>query len=261
MKRREKIVFGILALYIVFMLGLFIINGKKEEKYSTMFYDNYVKLLYKDGKWSNISNRNINDYSWKKYDLYYNNDFYGNYYLMYNNKWYIFDDDKKSIDWEPGIVAFSGNIKSRVIDTKKEDISSNEYSYSREVLSSLDIDNIDISKLKEKSRYLVDVDSDGDVDKIYSISNAQMEGDYVSNKTFTVVFARVNDKNIIIYKNVINKKNYYAGYSPNLVAFSIDDYKEANLLLSVGSYSDIDTNSYLYKYNTSTKKFDNILNK
>ena len=69
------------------------------------------------------------------------------------------------------------------------------------------------------------------------------------------------NKNIIIYNNIIDKKNYYSGYSPNLVVFSIDDYKEANLLLRVGSYSDINTSSYLYKYNTSTKKFDNILDK
>ena len=83
MKKREKVIIGALLVYIIFMIGYFIfMSNKKEDSYSTMFYDNYVKLLYKDGKWSNISISDIDDYSWKKYDLYYNNDFYHYFYII-----------------------------------------------------------------------------------------------------------------------------------------------------------------------------------
>ena len=242
------------------LFGCFMLfRTHKKEVNATVFWDNYINIRYENGNWYRISQSGMKSYDWKKYDLYLNDEFLGNYYLMNNKKLYIFDDDKKPIQWKVGTVAFGGNVKSKVSKISTSKISDVDYTYINEVCKSLKVKNVDFSKIINQYKYLVDIDGDKELDTIYSISNAQMEGAYPSKQTFTIVFLRKNNKNIIIYKSIENKSNYFSGFAADMIVFTMENDKKPKILMNFSTYSSAIIEGALYEFNEKEERFDKLI--
>lgn len=265
MNKKYKLVFIGLGVYIVLMGILLIYNhySSKEKGIATIFIDNSSTWVYSSGKWAKIPSREILNYNWKKYKLYYDHKYFGDYYLMKNNSdsnWYMFDDNKASVDWKSGIVAFGGNIKVDPLEIKQLEIPEDEYKYSIDVLKSFNIKDTDIESNSIKIKYLVDLDKDGENESIYAISNVFTEKE--KEKNYSIVFYRKNNKNIVIYQliNDFDKSNYFSGCMPDVsTIFNIGRDNNPKLVVNCEFYSGIRSYNYLYGYNNKTNEFDNIL--
>ena len=258
MNKKYKIVFLILLVNVLIVLGIVLINTHKDQGYVTVILDNFGRWIYSDKKWSKIPSSDIPKYSWKKYDLYADNEFFGNYYLMYNKKWYIFDNDKKAIKWRFDTVGLGGNIDSSLDKILVYDMKSSEYSYAKNALESINIKNQDISKIGFKKKYTLDLDKDNKKETIYAISNAQMQGEYSQKLNYTVLFLRSGNKNIILYQHVENKYNSYGGCIPSITSISVGKDKISKLIVNCSFYSDSSILSSIYDYDVKNKRFNRL---
>ena len=106
MKKNYKylILFSILFFYGLLMFFYFS-NKKKKELFVVV--DNYAVFNYDNKKWYNIilNSRNINDYSWKKYNVYLNGNSIGKKILWFDEKWYLFDLKHNPINYSDPLLG------------------------------------------------------------------------------------------------------------------------------------------------------------
>ena len=95
--------------------------------------------------------------------------FLGNHYLLYNDRWYIFDKDRNPIDQEGvDIFAIKTNQKYKYGDFTLEEVSESDEKYIREVL---DDNNIVTMDFTTKNVINFDLDGDNKQEKLFIISN------------------------------------------------------------------------------------------
>ncbi len=261
MKKRYKLVFICLGIYAIIMAVIIFINQSNKNKgVATIFIDNYSKWIYSDQKWAKIPDSEIEDYSWKKYDIYQNQKFIGNNYLMNSEgQWYIFDNNRKSISWERGTIAYGGDIKIENISYTSTNMTNKEYAYANRVLKQLNIKDVLDENTPLKKKYLIDLDNDGTKEEIFAISNTYQDM-ITPTKVYSIVFLRKNNKNTVIYRSIEKFKTHYQGCRPSIsTAFKINKDNNPKIAISCTFFSAVEVNNYLYEYNNKTTDFKNIL--
>ncbi len=154
----------------------------------------------------------------QNYSIYENANYLGDYNITYNDKWYIYDNNKNFVNYEGNIVVLKGDVKPNVLsflETQQNDTDKN-------IITNY-LNNLNISYNYDelyKIKYIVNQET------FYVVSNSLLyERDY--NYAFTFIFKYKNNKYYEIYKvlnedtdtfnvckpaliNVFNyKKNYY----------------------------------------------------
>ena len=206
MKNKRNII--IIVVIIVFYLALAIIFFGWESFMNKFQGLNIMlstgeKWQLKDGKWSDIKDES--KYNWEKFDVYIDNQLLGNYDLLYNDKWYIFDENKKSIKYDGKILAIRGNKKYEVIEFNEKDLNDDGKNALREVLSEYDIDYP--KELTYAKRVNLDIDGDSKEETIYTISNA-FTYETELNKKFSTVFI-LDGKKKVLYFDYVNVGDQY----------------------------------------------------
>lgn len=245
-KKRYIVILAVLIIYVVLML-LFV--GKdalvKNKDATTIIVGDYTVWNYSDNNWLNITNSTtLDDISWLDYDVYLDNKELGKYYLWYDdNKWYIFDQNKKAINKEGSLLAFRSNydIKVKNFDTKEI----RNYYHVNKVLEENDLSTS--SKYTVANEVSLDIDSDGQEETLYFVSNA-FPLDFSPSKTFTFVFMVKNSKIYQIYNDVAPYK-LNNGCKPYLSAvMDIDQDSTYEIVVSCGRYSVSKPVDMLYKF-------------
>jgi len=208
------------------------------------------KWQLKDGIWSNMEDSK--EYNWKKFDVYINNQLLGNYDLMYNNKWYIFDGNRKSIKYDGKLLGISGNKKYEVIDFQKQNLDTKGENLLKQILKD---DNIDYPKSFELAeKVTLDIDGDGNDETIYTISNA-FTYDTDINKEFSIIF--IDDDEVqVLYKRYSDVQNHYDLCVPR-VSNVIDINKDSKyeIIFECTYYSELGSCSMLYELSDDEYKF------
>lgn len=260
LKNKYKFIIIGLIIYCLIMAVVVIKIFNRDSGYTTVFIDNFSKWIFVEGEWVKIPKEDIKNYTWKKYDLYYDQQKMGNYYLANtNDKWYIFDDNKISVNWKMGIIALGGDRKSTIDNMDISQIESDEYDFVETALKSIDVDDVDLDKVAFKQKYRVDLDHDGKKENIYAVSNAQMQGEYPQDKTYTAIFARNKNRSTIIYKLVLDKSNAFAGCIPTIYSLNIDRLKTSKIMVSCAFYSAKNVYTFLYDYDSKKQDFKNLI--
>lgn len=243
--KSKKIYIVLIVIMIIFFLIMFFVFGldelKKEGIDTTIIVDNDTVWTYSGKTWNNISS--FNKCNWKKYDVYINNEKIGKYYLWYNDKWYVFDNNKNAVMIDGDLLGIKSNYNIYVHSFEKEKI--DNYSYVYKVLedNKLPID----SEYTVNYKVVFDYDGDGEVEEFYVITNVFPTG-FNPKKIFSIVF--MVKENIIypIYTNVSNNKGLN-GCRPYINSFiDIDDDNKYEFILSCSEYSVSGTNRMLYDF-------------
>lgn len=241
-KKTVIVIISIVLIYLVLAIVLFgwenFIN-KFQELY--IMLDSGDKWQLKDGKWSDIENEK--DYNWKKFDVYIDNQLIGNYSLMYNNRWYLFDDERVSQKYEGKILAIKGNKKYQVIDFLEEDINEEDKEILNDILNDKEITYPESFTYAKK--VFINLDDDQKLETIYTISNA-FTNDTSVNKKFSLVFIK-DDQTKILYED---KK--YADYQYDMCVpkvnsiIDINKDKKYEIIIECNYYSVMGTCNQLY---------------
>lgn len=163
-----KLVFGIFIFFI--FLIIFIIVYSKPSGY--LIVDESLIFTKKYGKWSQISSLNKDILS-KNYSVYSSAGKTNNVLLNYSsNEWYYYDKDYTDLSLKKVQVAFTKEFKK--LKVAKYDFAfydDNDDSFINEVIGDKSINDFKNSVIKSS----FDLDNDGTIETIYTITNQGLE--------------------------------------------------------------------------------------
>lgn len=218
--------------------------------YDYVIIDNTDMWRYNNNTFSRIKNYVEND---DLYNVYINNDYYGEYNLKYGTTWNLFKNDQFT-SYNGNLFAFSKGINIRVRNKEVNNITSLEKEEIRTLLNNniIDLDNLSVDEMIK-----VDLDSNGETDKIVSVSNINIES---LNSYFNLVYVVLNGEistlinTSIKPEDMLNAPMYNLNYVINI---NNDDYDSIIIKVRYFSVSESAHNIlYQYQNNRFIKKLD-----
>ncbi len=246
---RKKSTYVILIIILtVFFLVLFLLFGlssiKQGNYESTIIVGDHTVWNYQNQKWRNLSTTaSLQKLNWQKYNIYLNNEKFGQYYLWNDNGWYAFDDKKNAVSLDGNLLAIQSNYDIDVFSFKEESI--DNMSYVHKVLKDQDLSIS--SQFTTSYKITIDFDHDGEREDFYLISNA-FAMDFSPEKIFSLVFMVADDNIYPIYTDVSENRSFN-GCKPFFTSFlDVDHDGVSEFILSCGRYSVGEQLDMLYHY-------------
>lgn len=203
MKKNNKGMIIFIGILIVYLLIMYVLVGRKtikEKNASDIFLIHYnTKFYYNDYKWHKIENDDYLKFNGKKYDVYQNKTFFGNYELMFNKKWYMFNENSDSIDFEDELFAYNGKEKIKFIEFEESNLDSSDSKNLQKALTEVGIE--DYKGFFEGKKITMNIDKDGKEEIIYIASGS------FDQKVFAITFLYDNSNIKIIDSDVLNKED------------------------------------------------------
>lgn len=233
----KKLYIVLIVMMVVFFLVFFLMYGvdeiKTKDDKATIIVGNNTVWQYQNKKWMNITGiTSFQDYNWHTFEVFQDNQKIGDYSLWYDDKWYVFDQDKNPVSIEGNLLAYEANYDMSVSPFIEQKITNKKYV--DEVLNKYGIDTS--SKFSNSLQISFDIDQDGIMEDFYLITNV-FAIDFTPDLLFSFVFMVKNDEIYMIYDNV-NQTSIYNSCKPYFTSF-LDVNRDHNyeLILSCGRYS------------------------
>lgn len=183
----------VLSLFIFFLVGQ--LSNDKSDFY--LIFDTSNMFIKDDNGWmvsddtDNIPN--------EKFAIYENGKYLGSYYLQYNNRFFVYDSNKKVIKIEGELLAYNGGKRLKVIYPEFDVAANDDYEYLDSVRSFLGIDDNEKVSL---TKYEYDINNDKKDETIY-IANV-----YIDNyEYYTLMF--LNDDDVTVLKRSNSSDDIY----------------------------------------------------
>ena len=243
MKKGIIIFIGILVVYLGIMY-LFIGKNKVNEKKANeiLVIRNNTKFYYNNYKWTKINNNDYLNFNGKIYNVYQNQSFFGNYELMFNNKWYIFDENNDSIDYDDEVFAYSGKKELKFINFESLNLDSKDINYINKALEKVEIENY--KGYFEGKKIKINYDNDSKDELVYIVN-----GSYES-RVFTLCFLVDNKDVFIIDSDILNKDDSILLKIYNFHSIiDIGNDKKYEIIISQDTYSEHIPHCHYMLYN------------
>lgn len=246
MKKRYIILISVI---IIYFLILFLFVGvdkiKSEKREATILIDHNTVFKLEGTNWRNIGSEvEKKKLNWQEFNVFVNYENIGKYYLWYDDKWYLFDKDKKSYNYDIGsFFAVQANYEVKVLNVIPTEVK--DMTYVNKVLLENGVTQVD--EFTVKNLYQIDFDNDGITEKFYAISNAFSEN-ATSKQVFSIVFMEKNDNIYYLYKAIDENtgQNGCKPYLNTVVELTADNTYE--MVLSCGYFSMEPRHDMLFTY-------------
>lgn len=242
-----------IAVFFVVMFLTFGVENIKQDNYSsTIIVGDSTVWDYSNKKWVNIrNNTSIEKLNWNKFHVFSNNESIGEYSLWYDDKWYVFDEDRNAVKIDGSLLAISANFDVKVLPFNVENVNNQDMKYVYSVLkdNNLSTDN----KFTSLGKVKLDFDSDGVVEEFYFMSNV-FAMDFTPKMLFSIVFM-IKDNNIYYIYNDISENRSFNGCKPYFNSF-LDTNNDGmyEFILSCGKYSSNEQTDMLYTFKENAFK-------
>lgn len=244
MKNKKTIIIILLVLvaYLVLMVILFGSEKVKDKFYNMdIMLSSGAKWHLEDGIWTDIKDEK--NYNWKKFNVYVDNQLLGNYNLLYNKKWYVYDDEKNLIDYDGTIVGIKGNKKFKLINFDKSNFDSSGENILKSILKK---ENIDFTNNFQGIKITIDIDGDAKEEIIYTASNAFVEDQNITHR-YSIIFIK-DDETKIIYQDYQDASMKYSMCVPKInTIIDLDEDSKYELITECNYYSIMGTCTSLYE--------------
>lgn len=240
---KKQIIF--LSCIVISFLGLtfFLLINEKEKKsnYLYLFTGDYaiVRWYYNNNTWYIA---NTNDKLKDSFEVYSNGKYQGNYNLLFNDKWYYFDKNNESYNFDGNNFMINTSYDFESYEFKTESIDNT--SIIKNVSNEIGIKNSDYDAiLKQTIIY-----NNEEFDNMYFIDYYKKNVEFNTlGPSYTVAFREINDKiEVIILLNFEESDKD----SCSLDLSGIMKFNNGNnkILLSCIHFDRIPTDYYLYEY-------------
>lgn len=244
-KKKYLIFFAILFFYLIITFFLF-----RKQILNDYFISEYIVIdpstawKYKDGKWQDIDS--FNEINMHSFHTYVNQDKMGIYNIVYNNKFYLFDKNKKSVRYNGSLFAYNGNMKIDVIQFKSEDLDTSDTQVIDKVIKENQVKFFDLNKMSG-NKIKVDIDHDGTLEKIYTMYNV-FSNTAKEESIYAFVFILKEDKIHYLYKKKAKSDTMYETMCTPYMQNIIDINKDNNYEFIVGCeyFNNLGTCNLLY---------------
>ena len=244
----KKLYIVLLVIIFVFGLVMFLLFGvnniRQESLESVLIVGENTTWAYQKQKWIYLrNNSSMDELNWKKFIVYEDNQKLGTYYVWHDDKWYVFDQNRKAVSITGKMIAFDANFKVKILPFEEKKV--DDYSYVYAVLQ-----NHDLSVSSEfSSIYKVCVDFDGDsaLEDFYIVSNA-FPLDFESDITFSLAFMVKDGEIYELYQDISSDQGLSA-CKPFYHTFIDTNYDGVyEIILSCGRYSASEQVDMLYQF-------------
>ena len=236
-KRKYYIIIILLIIYLAAMV-IFIVypSSVTSSRRVYIMVDNVAKWKFEGKSWEDISSDESNLYNWQKFDLYRRNQYFGNYYLLYNDRWLVYDDDRNPVQKSgSNLLAVRSNQDFKVATYTTTDIPTEQMQYVEQVLTDHNIDPD--TELVTKEMITYDIDNDGQEESIITISNL-FETTYAPSRIFSFIFT-VKDGKIALVSSMVDtldhKNEHCSAYVHSLV--DTDNNGKYEIITGCGYYN------------------------
>lgn len=257
--RDKKVYIVLLIILGVFFVSMFLIFGlsniKSAKDSATIIVGDSTVWNYNNKKWLNLTTqKSISKLNWQKFNVYVNNEEFGQYSLWHDDKWYAFDDNKNAVMLEGSIFAYKSNFDMKIVRFEENEIDDRTY-----VDYVLEENNLSLSsKFTASYKTSIDFDNDGKSEEFYLISNA-FPLDFDPEMIFSIVFMVKNERVYYLY-NDISEHRSFNGCKPFFTSFlDVDNDKYHELILSCAGYSTSNQVDMLYKFNKDEDAFKIVI--
>lgn len=207
-----------------------------------LFVDPTTRWKLSGGEWSNVTN--VQEYNNLYFDTYVNNKPFGEFNVVFNEKFYLFDRKKLSHRFDGTLLAYRGNRKMKVIDYQEQMLQDIDYPVISQILNSnkitFPVENVSGTKM------MIDLNNDGKKEKVYTLYNVFNEYNAQDIFAFIVV---VDGSNIqYIYKKTDSVKNMIGNMCvPSIHSIiDLDEDKQYEIITNCTYFSKKGTCSSLY---------------
>ena len=228
----KTIILGFI-IYLIVMLIIFLPGYLKKEHENLYILTTRMRIKYEKGTWLSITDPN--DYLSKKFNIYEDGKYLGNYQVVLNNSFILYDDDKQ-VDYSGGILGYRGTLKLDLMNYNfKETKSSEDDFIVKQALKKMDITEDAYYSIDQK--VFSDVDNNGNNETIYNISNIkQPDSESIdcvpipvknsSNVNFSILFM-YKDNNVYIINSIVDDKQEFETFEiQNILDIKADGKKE-----------------------------------
>lgn len=178
---------------------------KEEENAIDILLSPNTIVSYSNNKW--FENKKLK-YNNVLFDVFVNNEAYGDNYLTYNSVWYIYDQHKNFKDYNGNVLAIKTKKSYNLINFVNSKLDENDKKIITAFLENKNI-TFNYEQIK-KSKIIYDFNHDGFRESLYIISNAFSENEYEFNKSFSFIFLnKTTGENNIVYET---QKDISANY-------------------------------------------------
>ena len=243
MSKKQIFLLCIVVIVIIALGSFLFIKTEEKKSYSLYLFTGETKMVkwyYNDSKWYIV---NTNEKLSDPFDVYSNGKYVGNYDLVYNNKWYYFDEYNKNvqIDGIKFMINTNYNFTSYAfnVDYKKND------DLAEKLADQL---NINYNKFTYNLKTFK-ISNNNKLETMYAVDFYEKDDEYASfGPSYTVVFNILNNKiSIIKYLEFSqSNKDYCSLNVDGVFRFENDNNK---ILLSCTYFDQIPSDYYLYESN------------
>lgn len=212
-KTYRIIIIGVI-IYVIIMLIIFLpnyIRNQSDKLY--ILSGDFIKIKYEYGKWQNITDSS--DYKLKEFEVFESDVYKGKYKLLFSNKFYLYNEEGKNVDYSGKLFAYSGTLKLDVVSILNSELNDNDKFIINKAISKIGIINFNDLNLYQKVS--LDVDKDGTIENIYAVSNYYTEE--ILDEVFSIVFIEKNGDIEILKEKVISSDKIYdePSYEINMI--------------------------------------------
>ena len=248
MKKGKRKYIIIIIILIIYCIGMYLAFGVKEAKErnatTTILVGNSAIWNYTSRQWMNLTSQQmISSLNWKEFTIYLNNEYFGNYLVWGDDKWYLFDQNRQAVSYQGNLFAYKAGFKMNVLPFTKKEIT--DYTYVNKVLEEHQINQNTQYTLANMTS--IDFDQDGENEDFYIISNVFAD-EFFPEKYFSLVFMVKDEKIYMLYED-IDTNNGVNGCKPNISTIAdVDNDEEYELILECIKYSDQIPVTMLYEF-------------
>ena len=180
--------------------------------------------------------------------IYQQNKFINIYTMEYNDRWNFF----KNQNWEPiygDFLGVSESLEPEILELTYEKLSSKDLTFLKEILNSQGIEKY--NKLTEETVIIVDLDGNGEKDRIISTSN--QNGEVKEETYFKVLFIILNGKKIEI--SVETSKEMNLQMNNVFAVLKLNEEESTKIITNNGFYDQMGISSVsMYEVNNQNIK-------
>lgn len=245
------IIISLLVIYLIIMLVLFLPSYLRKMNDKLYIITNDYSIKYEKGNWKYFDSSS--DYK-KKFDIYVDNSYLGNYNAVFNNRFFLYNDDLEPVRYGGKLFGYNGTISLDYYYIEELEKTENDISVINRALESLGV--YDINEINLFQKISIDIDNDQNNETVYCINNYYT---YDGKDKFSIIFVD-NDGKIDIIEKVITTEDMI--YSATIYGIdSVMDVKQDKsyeLIITKNYYSDPDSECVVI-YNLTNKKVINNL--
>lgn len=254
MKKGKRKYIIIIIVLIVYCIGMYYAFGVKETKErnatTTILVGNSAIWNYSSRQWMNLTSQNmLSSLNWQEFTIYINNEYFGNYLVWRDDKWYLFNKDRQAISYQGDLFAYKAGFDMQILSFSKKEIT--DYTYVNKVLSEYQINENTQYTLANMASF--DFDQDGLDEDFYMVSNVFAD-DFFPDKYFSFVFMVKNEEIYMLYED-IDTNNGVNGCKPSISAVAdVDNDDDYELIVECVKYSAQIPVTMLYEFEENAFK-------